>query len=68
MAFLFLKRDFPDFDTERVELRRKRRLATALFVVTHGLWLLTSTAALVFAVSDAMPASGQVLLVGQILE
>ncbi len=68
MAFQFLKRDFPELDTERIEQRRSRRIATTLFALTHGLWLLTSIAGLVFAISDALPASREVVLVGQILE
>ena len=68
MAYLFLKRDFPDVDTERIELRQSRRVAAALFVFTHGLWLLTSAAGLLFAISDALPASRQVLLLAKILE
>jgi hypothetical protein len=68
MAFLFLKRDFPDFDTERIELRQSRRLATALYVFTHGLWLFTSLVALIIALTDAMPASRQLLVIAKILE
>jgi hypothetical protein len=68
MAFLFLKRVFSDLDKQQINLRRTRHVETALFAVTYGLWLLTSLAGLVFAITDALPSSGQVLLVNQILE
>jgi hypothetical protein len=68
MAFQFFKRDFPDLDSDHFEMRASRRVAVMLFVFTHGLWLITSTIALLFAVTEALPANDQMLLVAQILE
>lgn len=34
------------------------RLAFVVFLLTHGLWLATSLAGLIFAVSDAYPEPG----------
>jgi hypothetical protein len=68
MANLFLKRDFPELDTERIAPHRSRGIATVLYIITHGLWLLTSFAGLVFAITDALPQGRQVLLVAKILE
>jgi hypothetical protein len=61
MSTNFLKRDFPDIDTERIEFRFSNRFSIALLLATHGLWLATSLAGLILTVSDAYPSSGTML-------
>ena len=40
----------------------------AVFLVTHGLWLATSLAGLIFAVSDAYPKPGMIVAASSLSE
>ncbi len=61
MSITFLKRDFPDIDTERIEFRASARFSLVLLLATHGLWLATSLAGLILTISDAYPSTGALL-------
>ncbi|MGB8818407.1 MAG: hypothetical protein WCC66_10855 [Rhizobiaceae bacterium] len=64
----YLKRDYPDIDTHLLELPRRSRLPLVIFLATHGLWLATSFAGLMFAISDAYPQSGSIVVASRTLE
>jgi hypothetical protein len=66
MSSNFLKRDFPDIDTERIESRPSGRFSIALLLATHGLWLATSLAGLILTITDAYPDSGTVVIASRI--
>lgn len=59
--FLFSRRDNPAISAEQAEPIRRSRLPLVVFLFTHGLWLATSLAGLIFAVSDAYPKPGIII-------
>ena len=66
--FLFSRRDNPALLAERPESARRSRLPFVVFLVTHGLWLATSLAGLIFAVSDAYPKPGMIVAASSLSE
>lgn len=68
MSANFLKRDFPEIETGRVESAPLRRYSLALLLATHGLWLATSVAGLILSVVDAYPQAGSVLMASRMME
>ena len=66
--FLFPKRVRPATISERPIIVRRSRLPFAVFLVTHGLWLATSLAGLIFAVSDAYPKPGMIVAASSLSE
>ena len=68
MSANFIKRDFPDIDTERIESRLSSRFSLALLLATHGLWLATSLVGLILTITDAYPKSGAVVIASRLME
>ena len=64
----FLRRDFPDIDTERIDSRISNRFPILLFLATHGLWLVTSLAGLILTITDAYPNAGSVVIASRLVE
>jgi hypothetical protein len=68
LQFLFPKRVRPAIIAKRPIPLRKSRLPLVVFLVTHGLWLATSLAGLIFAVSDAYPKPGMIVAASSLSE
>jgi hypothetical protein len=63
-----LERDVSQLPAETNQMPHSRGIEIALFIVTYGLWLVTSLLGLLLTITDVLPASHHALLVSQLLE